>query len=278
MNDSIGVEHPRRDGPPQRVVDEGEEEVLPDVVQRPPAQLARPRNLSQIPLHQPRFDAMLARQVELRGAHVLRGSRWVRAERVAEGFQLALTDEVRVSARFVMDATGRSASFARAQGARPRALDRLFGFTRYVPAAAGSDPRTLIESFAEGWWYTALLPGGLRVVACMTDVDLGRELGLLDLEPWTRLLDESRWVRQVVGDTAIPETCLARPASSHMLRPVHGEGWLAVGDAASAFDPLSAQGIVKALRSGVVASYAAADFLLKQEGVGAGATAGWSTG
>ncbi|MFL5353889.1 NAD(P)/FAD-dependent oxidoreductase [Archangium sp.] len=99
-------------------------------------------------------------------------------------------------------------------------------------------------------------------------MDLGRELGLLDLEPWTRLLDESRWVRQVVGDTAIPETCLARPASSHMLRPVHGEGWLAVGDAASAFDPLSAQGIVKALRSGVVASYAAADFLLKQEGVG----------
>ena len=36
---------------------------------------------------------------------------------------------------------------------------------------------------------------------------------------------------------------------------------LCVGDAASSFDPVSGQGILKALRSGVFASYAVADWL-----------------
>ena len=44
--------------------------------------------------------------------------------------------------------------------------------------------------------------------------------------------------------------------------------WLAVGDAASIFDPLSSQGIVKALRSGVFASYAIADLLLNGDDLG----------
>ena len=37
---------------------------------------------------------------------------------------------------------------------------------------------------------------------------------------------------------------------------------LCVGDAASCFDPVSGQGIVKALRSGIFASYAVADLLV----------------
>jgi flavin-dependent dehydrogenase len=41
---------------------------------------------------------------------------------------------------------------------------------------------------------------------------------------------------------------------------VTGDGWLAVGDAATTFDPLSSQGILKSLRSGVLASYAVADY------------------
>jgi flavin-dependent dehydrogenase len=36
---------------------------------------------------------------------------------------------------------------------------------------------------------------------------------------------------------------------------------ISVGDAASCFDPVSGQGIIKALRSGIFASYAAADYL-----------------
>jgi flavin-dependent dehydrogenase len=41
-----------------------------------------------------------------------------------------------------------------------------------------------------------------------------------------------------------------------------------VGDAASTFDPLSSQGILKALRSGIFAAYAAGDLLAKEDDAG----------
>jgi hypothetical protein len=50
---------------------------------------------------------------------------------------------------------------------------------------------------------------------------------------------------------ARPRLALAR---SHLLHPVAGPRWLAIGDAASSFDPLSSQGIAKALRAGLRAA------------------------
>jgi hypothetical protein len=43
---------------------------------------------------------------------------------------------------------------------------------------------------------------------------------------------------------------------------------IAIGDAVSCFDPVSGHGIVKALRSGVFASYAVADFLRRGDATG----------
>ena len=50
-------------------------------------------------------------------------------------------------------------------------------------------------------------------------------------------------------------------AGSGRLEPAAGDGWLAVGDAASTFDPLSGQGILKGLRGGTCAAYAISDHL-----------------
>jgi flavin-dependent dehydrogenase len=61
---------------------------------------------------------------------------------------------------------------------------------------------------------------------------------------------------------------IVRPAASRRLDPAAGEDWLAVGDAASVVDPLSSQGLFKALRSGTFASYAIADRLLRADDVG----------
>ena len=61
---------------------------------------------------------------------------------------------------------------------------------------------------------------------------------------------------------------MARSAASRRLDPVATETWLAVGDAASRFDPLSSQGIFKALRSGIFASYAIGDWLTRSDNTG----------
>ncbi|HXO22818.1 MAG TPA: hypothetical protein VOA87_23115 [Thermoanaerobaculia bacterium] len=156
--------------------------------------------------------------------------------------------------------------FARRCGARFVVADRLCGFARFFAdceGAGNADGRTLVEACADGWWYTTGLPGGRRVAACLSDADLARRLRLSDAGEWSRRLAATSHVGAALrGARALgPLTVCA--ASSRRLDSAAGSGWLAVGDAASTFDPLSSAGIVKALRSGIFASYAIADLLAK---------------
>jgi flavin-dependent dehydrogenase len=119
----------------------------------------------------------------------------------------------------------------------------------------------LIETFGGGWWYTAALPNDRRIVACMSDADLMRPLGIGTIEGWIKALRETRHIHAAVG--------AARPIGSPVLRAAGSRAiardttlpLLCVGDAASCFDPVSGQGIFKALRGGIFASYAIADAL-----------------
>ncbi|MBV9772919.1 MAG: FAD-dependent oxidoreductase [Gemmatimonadetes bacterium] len=214
------------------------------------------------------FDALLAREAEARGVTVLRGARVRDARREDGGWRVALAPGGELRARFLVDATGARASLARRCGARSRAVDRLAGFVRFFRDGGGSDPRTLVEAFADGWWYTAPLPGGGRVAACMTDSDLGRGLGAAEPDGWERLLASAPRVGDALHGAGADGSVVVRAARSRRLEPAAGEGWLAVGDAASTFDPLSSQGVLKALRSGTFAAYAAGDLLAKGDPAG----------
>ena len=91
---------------------------------------------------------------------------------------------------------------------------------------------------------------------------------LNDEARWLRLLSETNWIRRSVGRGSLDGEPLTRAANSSRLEPVCGADWLAAGDAASTYDPLSSQGIVKSLRSGIFASYAVADSLCKRDAGG----------
>ena len=80
-------------------------------------------------LNRSRFDAMLARQCESHGARVLRGTALRSASRECGGWLLR-TDVGKFAATFVVDATGRTAMFARMQGARLKFRDKLTSYTR----------------------------------------------------------------------------------------------------------------------------------------------------
>ena len=57
----------------------------------------------------------------------------------------------------------------------------------------------------------------------------------------------------------------SRPRTASALTPPAGDGWLAAGDAALSFDPLSSQGLFNALYTGL-ASAEAADRALSGDG------------
>jgi flavin-dependent dehydrogenase len=172
-----------------------------------------------------------------------------------------------LQARRVLDCSGRSSVVALGRGARRILHDRLVAVAAlHRPEREGDrDSTTLVEAVARGWWYTALLPGGLRVFAYLTDGDLLDRDACRDRAGWLRLLAQTDHVGRLHERFGYePATGpMVVPAGSSRLCPVAGEGWVAAGDAAVSFDPLSSQGILTAMSTG---RQAAAAVLASLEG------------
>jgi 2-polyprenyl-6-methoxyphenol hydroxylase-like FAD-dependent oxidoreductase len=185
--------------------------------------------------------------------------------RSAEGWCLTLSDGTEHCARFVVDATGHAAVLARQCRLPSRSIDRLVGCWLCAGSRSDGTEGLMIETFCEGWWYTAALPGGGRVVVCMTDADRVRPLQLSDIDRFVGLLSRTSHVRRVVDINGALGCPRIVPASSRIFDIDPTLPLLCVGDAGSRYDPVSGQGIVKALRSGIFASYAIADWLHRRD-------------
>lgn len=165
-------------------------------------------------------------------------------------------------ARLLVDATGRRATIARTLGARRHTDDRLVCAHLRIPPPpdaarpepASLDARTWVESVPDGWWYTALPPDGQRVVAFLTDADL---IAAAHAPPVMQALFEKLEATQHLRRLAVSwrGTSLPVPrltsAATARLSAFHGDDWIAVGDAALSFDPLSSQGMLTALYTGL---------------------------
>jgi flavin-dependent dehydrogenase len=213
------------------------------------------------------FDRMLVDLASSRLSAVF-GARLVALAKEDRRWRVSLSDHGVHTADFVVDATGRHAAAARRCRLRPVAIDRLVGCCVRAGSRSDGTEGLLIESFAEGWWYTAALPRGDRVLVCMTDADRVRPLELSSARGFARRFAETDHVRRVadIGEPAPPPVIL--PAASRFLPASPELPLLAVGDAALAFDPLAGDGIVRALRSGIFASYAIADWLRRGDARG----------
>lgn len=211
-----------------------------------------------------RFDAMLANAAEDAGALVWRGARVeaVTCDKSAE-WQVEIEGLSEISARFLIDASGRAGFVSRQMGAKRTEVDRLIGLVAFFQDGAHHDNRTLVESRESGWWYSALLPDETQIVAYMTDADL-----LPDQVEVVQYWQDRLQGTVFTHERSLHSRITPHPggewefrtfsASSYISRPVADKNWLAVGDAAFAFDPLSSQGVYHAFESGIRAAEAIA--------------------
>ena len=204
------------------------------------------------------FDEMLLDAVRAGGGRVVRGAT-VRAVRRtgAGGLRVESSGPGRLapmSAPVVVDATGRSRAVARALGVPRLDVDTLVGLIaigRCPPPTGLVRVITLIEADEAGWWYAGRLPGGHVVAALLTDADLIPR-GRVPLAAfWRDRLAATELVSGEWAGVADPPAVRVVAAGTSRLAEPAGPGWVAVGDAAMAFDPLSGEGICAALRSGV---------------------------
>jgi len=210
-----------------------------------------------------RFDAMLLEAATGAGATFAANVRIASATRLDRGWRLLLrgpAGERVATARLVVDASGRASAFARRQGARRLHDDYLVAATAFLRpgGAAAVDSTTLVEATPDGWWYSALLPDGRLATAFFTDPDLAVAHRPATCSGWLALLHATEHTRHRVKahDYRLVTPPRLVAAGSARLEPVVGDGWLAAGDAAASYDPLSSHGIGSALAGGLHAAAA----------------------
>ncbi|EKU99127.1 flavin-dependent dehydrogenase [Leptolyngbya sp. PCC 7375] len=231
-----------------------------------------------------RFDRFLAKQVVERGITLDPGWRFQTCKSSALGFRLGFQKQNEtgskgvdvahdrqtriVDSRFVIDATGRGTYFARCQGAKRLLHDRLVCAIAFfdLPHPTSFSQLTMLEAVEYGWWYAAKLPNNRLVVAVASEPDLIQQWGLAQKKQWLKQFKATQHLAPALGHQPLATNRLTTDlivcaAPSFLLDQVGGGGWLAVGDAASAYDPIASQGVYKALSNGLAgAQVVAADF------------------
>ncbi len=212
-----------------------------------------------------RFDRRLRERAEKAGAVVMYSERLVAIDRTCSGFCLILDSSrgrVEARSRFIADCSGRACSVVRRFGAIRRVEDRLIALALVMeegpdPSKQNSALTSLVESSVEGWWYTTRIPGSRRVVVYYTDADLPSFRKARRIKGFLELLERTIHVRAYcVGLRPCQGGPHIRSATTTWLMEPIGDGWIAAGDAAIAFDPLSSQGILRAMQGGIAAATA----------------------
>lgn len=210
-------------------------------------------------LERQRFDDWLQSEAERRGAHLLRGARLRTVSRNDKQNWLLQIEyaskQYHLHSKFLIDASGRQAILTKMLGVQRTIQDKLVcGWvsgtqhnSNLATAASGE-----IHAEVSGWWYSSPLPYNRRILAFFTDSDLDAAQDAQDLNRLMARLKNIAPLKQTLKEQGFnPDNysfCTAHSATSNR---VTGEHWLAVGDAALTFDPLSSQGIFNALYTGL---------------------------
>ncbi|WP_416819884.1 NAD(P)/FAD-dependent oxidoreductase [Delftia tsuruhatensis] len=220
-------------------------------------------------LDRKRFDAMLLEAARSRGVPCLVPATLRSLQRQPPGAPMrwrCLIDRAQgdpahglleLSCRIVVDATGRAARVARQAGAEVRRDGRLVCFHAWVePPSHEHAGTTMIESDAEGWWYSADLPDGSCVIAWQTDIDLPEARRLRSTADLLDMADRTALVGARSVGCQVLEPLRVAAAHEQWLDAASGADWLAVGDACLSFDPLASQGLLNSLVTGSEAALA----------------------
>lgn len=201
------------------------------------------------------FNAALKEPAAAAGADLVAGK--VRAVRRRDShWDLSLDGEA-LSAGLIVDASGRQNVVGRGLNVpRDRQTRQIAVWAIGVPLGGHRTTRTLIQAKGSGWWYGAVLPSGRPVGAYHCPVDEALSLRRRP-ENWHANLCEAQILSSRLDPAAFEGVTLhfTDAGGSASIEPA-GPGWAACGDAAIAFDPVAAQGLLNAVRTGIAAAEA----------------------
>jgi flavin-dependent dehydrogenase len=188
------------------------------------------------------FDTMLLDRARALGATIVQPCRALGLRFEGERVTGILTEIGELSARFVVDATGRSHWVARRlqinQPARSPRLIARYGYAR------GSCPRRdaapALVGDRNGWVWTARVGPSLYQWIRVTAIDER---------------PDAAWLPDELGGLEPLGPSRGADVTWRIADRVTSSGWFMVGDAAAVLDPTSSHGVLKAMLSGIAAAH-----------------------
>jgi flavin-dependent dehydrogenase len=203
------------------------------------------------------FNQMLLAAVRAAGVEVVEVERGSIAKRENDGSWMTPKGK----ARFLIDSSGRSGEFALPEAGRRVPCDAMLSLARQWRAGSGEveyGAWALIEACESGWCYSAPQPEGGLITCFHADAAWFREQSRDWDYAWKGLIANGLpfTARRLRGARERSQWRVAAAGPARRER-FAGAGWAAAGDAASARDPLSGAGVLRALRDGIRAAEAA---------------------
>lgn len=202
------------------------------------------------------FDLTLLEEVANRGGKVFPNMRCRQFVQEPDGsWKVTVTHqekgEFTFKARYLVDATGRKASVCRQIGVHTERSDELMGVGAYVQFDSGKPlpQEVVLETVEHGWWYCATLTKDTKTVIFFSDADIISQQGWHTREAWRDLLQQTKQIRHLVQGADGIDGVWLRSAHSQRSQSTDRPHFIAIGDAALSFDPVSSMGIGFALTS-----------------------------
>jgi len=214
----------------------------------------RPMNPNALTVDRALFDQILLDAAQHAGVRTVQPAIARRAERSPTCWHLgaeANGESISIRAQFVVDASGRPGFLLRRRiETSPRTL-ALYGYWR----GAGLPVTPRIEAGARQWYWGSPVPGGRYNAMVFLDPNMRRD-GRATLQQRYHALIEASHLFAGASAAELEGGVLSCDATSFEDKQCFGDGFLKIGEAAFAIDPLSSSGVQAAIQSALAASIA----------------------
>ncbi|MDJ0674642.1 MAG: FAD-dependent monooxygenase [Calothrix sp. MO_167.B42] len=150
--------------------------------------------------------------------------------------------------RVFVDATGRKQALLRKLGIGSTVHDQQIAFSCHLPRIRHPKIKhgVFTEAFKGGWGIVSSLDQRTNVMTLYAEKGSPQSLKMREFHLWPTLLSSTQ-ILQAFLAAEVGSSVLVSAANSICSNEIAGSDWLALGDAAIAFDPLSSHGIANAV-------------------------------
>lgn len=153
-----------------------------------------------------------------------------------------------IEGKQMIDATGRNRALLHALEIPIHSYDSIMAFSCHQPRFEHPNlvHDVYTESFEDGWGIVSGLNESQQVMSLFTHKNTALHKSLKDYSHWKSILSNTIYLKDFLGQET-PSIIAGGNANSSAPENFSGANWLAIGDAAMAFDPLSSHGITNAI-------------------------------